>query len=632
MKNSVGYYVVIIVIVATFLTGCKKDKVPVVATTAVLSITATTATSGGNITDEGSSSITSRGVCWSTGTTPTIADSKTTDGTGAGSFSSNITGLNGATIYYVRAYASNDAGIGYGEIMPFTTLGQSPTPTISAATNINVTSATLNGSVNANYLSTVVTFDYGITMNYDSTVTSTQSPLTGSTTTNVSADIMGLSPGTTYHYRVKAVNSLGTSYSTDITFTTLGLVPTVTTLSATNMSITSATVNGTVNANYLSSVVTFEYGTTTSYGSTATATQSPVTGNTGTNVSADIIGLTEGTTYHFRVKAVNSLGTTNGSDLTFTTLGQVPTVTTLAATGITSIAAQLNGSVNANYLSSVVTFEYGTTTSYGSTATATQSPVTGNTVTNVSSTITGLTAGTVYHFRVKAVNSLGTSNGSDITFTTFSLVTVTDFDGNIYNTITIGTQLWMAENLKTTNYNDGTAIPNVTDNTAWEHLTTGAYSDYNNTPANSTTYGRLYNWYAVDNNAATKVASNGGKNVCPTDWHVPTDAEWTTLTDYLGGVSIAGGKLKETGTTHWQNPNTGATNETGFTALPSGSRADHGTYYDIELEGYWWSSTYYAFSLWPDAYYREVIYNSSLVSRDYLGVEYGYSVRCLRDF
>ena len=153
----------------------------------------------------------------------------------------------------------------------------------------------------------------------------------------------------------------------------------------------------------------------------------------------------------------------------------------------------------------------------------TQSPVTGNTVTIVNADITGLTVGLTYHFRIKAVNSLGTTFGIDVTFTTVASGTVTDADGNIYNTTTIGTQVWMKENLKTTKYNDGTAIPNITDNNAWAASTTGAYCDYSNTPVDSNTYGRLYNWYTVDNNAATKVVSNGGKNVCPTGWHVPSD-------------------------------------------------------------------------------------------------------------
>jgi uncharacterized protein (TIGR02145 family) len=184
----------------------------------------------------------------------------------------------------------------------------------------------------------------------------------------------------------------------------------------------------------------------------------------------------------------------------------------------------------------------------------------------------------------------------------------------------------MAENLKTTKYNDGTPIPNTTDNTTWAALTTGAYSDYSNTPSNSTPYGRLYNWYVVDNNAATKVASNGGKNVCPTSWHMPTDAEWTTLTTYLGGESVAGGKLKDT--THWTTPNTGATNETGFTALPGGGRYVDGEYGIIGYEGYWWSSTEGSTTF---AWSRGMSYDYTFVDRGPTPERSGFSVRCLKD-
>jgi uncharacterized protein (TIGR02145 family) len=242
------------------------------------------------------------------------------------------------------------------------------------------------------------------------------------------------------------------------------------------------------------------------------------------------------------------------------------------------------------------------------------------------SSITGLTENTTYYVRAYATTSFGTSYGSQVSFaTTGHSGTVTDFEGNIYKTITIGSQIWMAENLKTTKYNDGTAIPNVTDDGAWAALTTGAYSDYNNTPANSTTYGRLYNWYAVDNNAATKVASNGGKNVCPTSWHVPTDTEWTTLITYLGGENVAGGKLKETGTTHWASPNTGATNETGFTALPGGYRG----YMQVGSNGYWWIPTEYSST---SAWFRVVVYTNANVYRIEWFKQCGFSVRCVRDF
>lgn len=201
--------------------------------------------------------------------------------------------------------------------------------------------------------------------------------------------------------------------------------------------------------------------------------------------------------------------------------------------------------------------------------------------------------------------------------------TVTDIDGNIYNTVTIGTQVWMKENLKTTKYNDGTAIPIVTDNAAWSKLTTPGYCWNNNDEASfKATYGALYNWYVVD------AASNGGKNVCPTGWIVSTDGQWTTLITYLGGENVAGGKLKETGITHWQSPNAGATNESGFTALPGGNRNGNGEFFTTGYNGYWWSSTaaytYYAF--------LQSIYSiSSIIYRRQYVMSSGFSIRCLED-
>jgi uncharacterized protein (TIGR02145 family) len=196
--------------------------------------------------------------------------------------------------------------------------------------------------------------------------------------------------------------------------------------------------------------------------------------------------------------------------------------------------------------------------------------------------------------------------------------TVKDIDGNVYKTVTIGKQVWMAENLKTTKYNDGTAIPLVADDKAWEALTAPAYCWYNNdATANKKTYGALYNWYTVNTN-----------KLCPKGWHVPTDEEWTTLTTYLKGESVAGGKLKETGTTHWQSPNTGATNETGFTALPSGTRSYNGTYYPIGSLGFWWSSTEKSA---PNAFNRLMGYIGSVVIRVGTNKHYGFSVRCLKD-
>jgi uncharacterized protein (TIGR02145 family) len=208
---------------------------------------------------------------------------------------------------------------------------------------------------------------------------------------------------------------------------------------------------------------------------------------------------------------------------------------------------------------------------------------------------------------------------------------IKDGDGNKYTSVQIGTQVWLVGNLKTTKYNDGTPIPNITDAAAWAAATTGAYSDYSNTPANSATYGRLYNWYVVDNNEVTRIASNGGKNVCPAGWHVPSDDEWRTLTTFLGGYGVAGDKLKETGTTHWITPNAGATNETGFTALPGGWRYSFITssYNGIGKYGAWWSSTEsYITSAWD----RSLVCNDPVARYNSESKQSGHSVRCVRDF
>ena len=250
-----------------------------------------------------------------------------------------------------------------------------------------------------------------------------------------------------------------------------------------------------------------------------------------------------------------------------------------------------------------------------------------NTTGTFHDSIIGLSPNTIYYAKAYATNSQGTSYGDQLTFKTsmnFTNPTLSDIDGNVYNTITITTQTWMAENLKTTKYNDNTPIPLVTDINAWILLSTtpGYCWFYNDSTANKATYGALYNWYVVDS------ASNGGKNVCPTGWHVPTEAEWTTLISYLGGESVAGGKLKEFGTFHWLSPNTGATNESGFTALPGGYRDFNGSFYYGRSYGFWWSSTKYYWG----AYYRSMGFDiSSISSGDFFYPVRGFSIRCLRD-
>ena len=196
-------------------------------------------------------------------------------------------------------------------------------------------------------------------------------------------------------------------------------------------------------------------------------------------------------------------------------------------------------------------------------------------------------------------------------------VTVTDIDGNVYHEVTIGTQTWMVENLKTTKYNDGTAIPWITNNSEWAASDTPARCWYNDSISYKNPYGALYNWYAV----------NTGK-LAPTSWHVPSDSEWEVLGNYLGGDSMAGGPLKEAGTVHWKSPNTGATNTTGFTALPGGSRDYLRAFNEIGGGGSWWSATAYDASF---SWYRSIYCNAAYVSRSNFTNRDGFSVRCVKD-
>jgi uncharacterized protein (TIGR02145 family) len=282
---------------------------------------------------------------------------------------------------------------------------------------------------------------------------------------------------------------------------------------------------------------------------------------------------------------------------------------------------------SAPVISSVVSGDGSATVSWGAVtgatsynlyyATGATVTISGTKLTGVTSPkqVTGLTDGTQYAFAVSAVNAGGESGLSNIVTATPNLV---DIDGNIYHAVPIGTQVWMVENLKTTKYNDGSAIPLVTDNTAWGALVTPGYCWYNNDLVTyGNTYGALYNWYAVST----------GK-LAPTGWHVPSDAEWEVLGTYLGGDAVAGGPLKETGTAHWISPNTGATNSSGFSALPGGYRDTNGSFNNIGNGGLWWSSTAYGATT---SWYLYIFYNSAGV---YLFTNFsadGFSVRCVRD-
>lgn len=298
----------------------------------------------------------------------------------------------------------------------------------------------------------------------------------------------------------------------------------------------------------------------------------------------------------------------------------IPVLSTTAITDITQTTAKSGGNITSDGGATVTV--RGVCWSTSQTPTISDNKTTDGTgAGNFVSSISGLTANTTYYVRAYATNSNGTAYGSAMSFTTqegSSGSTFTDpRDGKVYQTVVIGNQVWMAENLA--------YLPSVnmvadgSDDAAGSYYYVYGYDGTNVADAKATdnyaTYGVLYNWTAA-------------MNACPDGWHLPSDAEWTELTDYLGGTSVAGGKLKETGTTHWNTPNTGATNETGFTALPGGYRGSYGSFYSIGDGGDWWSATEGSATI---AWGRFMYYDYSSVGRDYANKEVGNSVRCVRD-
>jgi uncharacterized protein (TIGR02145 family) len=235
---------------------------------------------------------------------------------------------------------------------------------------------------------------------------------------------------------------------------------------------------------------------------------------------------------------------------------------------------------------------------------------------NFLSYVDGLNAGIDYYIRAYATNSAGTAYGKEIIFRP----PLTDIDGNMYNTTIIGDQVWMAANLSTTKYNDGTDIPEVDDNTEWTSITTAAFCWYRNDPGSfKQMYGALYNWFAV----------NTGK-LCPLGWHVPTETEWTQLTVSVGGEGIASGELKEEGIIHWRYPNAGALNDFEFSALPGGYRngLKPGSFRSMSYIGWWWSSTQSDVT-W--ARNRTMAYDATEIAKGWAIKKNGYSVRCVKD-
>ena len=313
----------------------------------------------------------------------------------------------------------------------------------------------------------------------------------------------------------------------------------------------------------------------------------------------------------------------NSSIISFETLPLLPIVLTSAIIEYTKYFAIVGGMVTDQGMTPLIErgLYWGLSTNPETSGTKTEM---GNGLGGYSTKITGLSPNTNYYIKAYATNNNGTGYGSEQYFNSGNDTTfpkVSDVDGNVYPIVTIGKQVWMSENLKTTTYNDNISIPITSDNNSWSALTTPAYCWYNNDePKYKITFGALYNWYAV----------SSGK-LCPSGWHVPSKDEWTSLSTYLGGDDIAGGKLKESGTTHWLSPNTSATNEIGFTALPGGQRTYTGGFDGNGAYCEWWSSTEYGIKI---AWFIGIYNISGYLLSGSVGDDKksGLSVRCVRDF
>ena len=394
--------------------------------------------------------------------------------------------------------------------------------------------------------------------------------------------------------------------------------PIVTTNSVTNIGSTSATCGGTV-VNEGGTPVT-ERGICWSTNQNPTILDNHLQIGSGAGIyNTTLIGLTTGATYYVKAYAINQIGTSYGDEVSFTTsfVGQPPTVATTNITNLTATGATSGGDVSVEGSSSV--------TARGVCWNTSGNPTTSDNHTNdgtgggsFTSQLAGLAPSTTYYVKAFATNSYGTSYGNQVNLTTPQEVII-DYDGNTYYPVTIGTQVWLNKNLNTTHYNNGDSIPNITDWIQWGNLGSGAYCNYNNDPANSNIYGRLYNWYATSDN----------RKICPNGWHVPTQTQWYVLLNFLGGEFAAGGPLKETGFTHWQSPNTGASNSSGFTALPSGRRDTNLNlnFINIGTTVNFWTSTGSSNSA-----YKDIIVNNdktAILNNSYKTD--GASVRCMKD-
>jgi uncharacterized protein (TIGR02145 family) len=594
---------------------------PSVSTAPATAITATTATSGGNVISDGGASVTARGICYSNFTNPTISDLMLACGSGTASFTASLTALTANTTYYAKAYAINSIGTAYGNEINFTTLISVPTVITTAASSVSYTTATSGGNIVADggAIVTVKGICYSISLNpttADSIISS------GSGTAAFTSNISGLTAGTTYFVRAFAANSIGTAYGNLINFTTLQYATVFYDIDGNaydtvhigtqiwmkqNLKTTKFR-NGDAIPNYISN---------STYSNLTTAAYSNY--NNDTNTAS-----TYGKLYNWYTVADNRGLCPTGwhvptdsefSDLTTYLGGSSFAGGKLKEVGLSHWINPNTGADNSSNFTALPggvrnsTGNYFSLTYYCYLWSATESTP---------------TYAWYYYLSYNDVAFNRAENNKKLGYSvrcikdTVASYKVLDVDGNAYDTVQIGTQVWMKQNLKTTKFNNGDALPNYVSNSTYSNLTTAAYSNYNNDTTIANIYGKLYNWFSVSDS----------RGLCPIGWHVPTDNEFSVLTAYLGGDTIAGGKLKETGLFHWALPNTGADNISGLTALPVGYRNTTGNYFNLTYYCYLWSATE---STSTFAWYYYLSYNYASFNRIDNNKKLGHAVRCMKN-
>jgi len=590
-------------------------------TNAITGITGNSATSGGDITSDGGVNVTARGVVWSTSENPTIENNsgKTNDGTGKGNYSSNLTGLSANTTYYVRAYATNSEGTAYGNELSFKTQSSIATLTTNSVSSITNSTAVSGGNISNDGGTTITARGIVWSNTPAPTIQNNLGKTTnGSGTGNFSGNLTGLSASTTYYVRAYATNNNGTAYGNELSFKTSGSLASVTTDAITNITSSSAVSGGEISSDGGSAITA--KGIVWSTASNPSLQNNTGSTNDGTGsggFTSYLTGLTANTTYHVKAYVTNSTGTAYGNEVTFNTAGLLPILNTNAITNITSSSAIGGGAITSDGGAAITakglvwstlsnpTLQNNSGSSNNGTGTA-----------GFSTNLTGLISNTTYYVRAYATNNGGTSYGNELSFHTLAGNTFTDArDGNVYRTITIAGKTWLAENLR---YLPGVIGPATgSSSTAYYYVFGYNGTDVNTAKAsaNYQTYGVLYNWAAA-------------QTACPSGWHLPTYEEWHDLISALGGESSAGGKLKETGNLHWNNPNAGATNESGFAAFAGGYRNDAGSFINKGAIGSWWGSST---DVKANAATMSLSYSTTAGNIYYASKAIGFSIRCVKN-